>query len=90
MGRLFGLVLLLLSLYVGMTLYTEGIRSAFGGAFAPIAPGGKDAAPVATHLTPLATDVDGPSDRERRVWITDAVREQVRADMQTGARRRGY
>jgi hypothetical protein len=81
---------MLVALYVGMTLYTQGLESAFGGAFAPIQPADGRDAPLATHLTPAAQLADGPSDRERRVWVTDAVREQVSSDLETGARRRGY
>jgi hypothetical protein len=90
MGRAFGLVLILMALYVAMTLYTEGIESAFGGAFAPIQPVATRDAPLATSLTPVAQFEDGPTDRERRVWVTDAVREQVTSDLRAGAKRRGY
>jgi hypothetical protein len=61
MGRFFGLVLMLVALYVGMTLYTQGLESAFGGAFAPIQPADGRDAPLATHLTPAAQLADGPS-----------------------------
>jgi hypothetical protein len=90
MGRLFGLIAMLVSLYVAMTLYTQGIEVAFGGAFAPIAPAGDRDVPVATSLTPAAQLADAPSERKRRVWVTDAVRDQVNHDLEMGARRRGY
>jgi hypothetical protein len=77
MGKAFGLILMLIALYVGMTIYTEGIDQAFGGA-------------LATHLTPGAQSADAPADRERRGSITDRVRERVTADMEAGRRRRGY
>jgi len=32
MGKLFGLVVIVLGIYAGMELYTEGTRGAFGGA----------------------------------------------------------
>ena len=89
MARTFGLVLMLVALYVGMTIYTRGVEHLFGGAFAPIQPMSQREAPLATHLTPAAQLSDEPADRERRVWITDAVREQVNADIQAGSRRRG-
>ena len=91
MGRAFGLVLILIAIYIGMTLYTEGIESGFGGALAPIRPMDHRDEPLATRLTPVAQFEDSaPADRERRVWITDAVREQVSADLKSGAARRGY
>jgi hypothetical protein len=34
MGRIFGIVLFCVSLYVGLELYVEGTRNAFGGIFA--------------------------------------------------------
>ena len=36
MSKGFGLVLMLVSLYIGMTIYQEGLEHAFGGAFAPL------------------------------------------------------
>ena len=103
MGRIFGWVLLLAALYVGMTVYTEGIEHAFGGAFAPLEPIAQREEPSATALTPAAQMADAPSERRhataegegrperaRRVPITEAVRERVTSDLQTGARRRGY
>jgi hypothetical protein len=90
MGKAFGLILMLAALYVGMTIYAEGLESAFGGAFAPIEPANEREAPLATHLTPGAQFVNGPTDRERREWVTDTVRERVSADLEQGGRRRGY
>ena len=90
MGKLFGLVAMLVALYIAMTLYTKGIEGAFGGAFAPIEPANNRDAPIATHLTPAAQLAEPPSERQRRVWITDAVRERVTSDLDEGARRRGY
>jgi len=31
MGKLFGIVMIVLGIYVGMELYTEGMQNAFGG-----------------------------------------------------------
>ena len=90
MGKGFGLVLIVIALYVVMTLYSEGIQNAFGGALAPIQPAATRDAPLATSLTPAAQLEDAPTERERRVWITDAVREQVNSDLRAGAERRGY
>ncbi len=38
MNRLIGLLLMLTAIYVGMTLYTEGLDHAFGGIFLIPAP----------------------------------------------------
>ena len=89
MSKTFGLVLMLIALYVGMTVYQRGLDHAFDGAFAPVAPANdRDEAP-ASHLTAGAGTASGPTDRERRVWVTDAVRERVSADLREGARRHG-
>ncbi len=37
MGRMFGLVLLLVSVWVGVEVYTRGLEGAFGGALASFA-----------------------------------------------------
>jgi hypothetical protein len=90
MAKAFGLVAILVAMYVGMTIYTKGLEHVFGGAFAPIQRSDRDA-PLATQLTPAAGLAETvPTDRERRVWVTDAVREQVSADLRSGAQRRGH
>jgi hypothetical protein len=89
MGKAFGLVLMLISLYIGMTIYTKGIEQSFGGVFAPIEPMSQREAPLATGLTPAAGLADEPSGSDRPVMITDRVRNQVKADFATGARRLG-
>ena len=91
MSKAFGLVLMLVSLYIGMTIYQEGLENAFGGAFAPIQPLDQRDEPLASELAPSGQfDAAGPADRERKVWVTDAVRNQVNRDLQSGAQRRGY
>jgi hypothetical protein len=92
MGKAFGLILMLIALYVGMAIYGEGIENAFGGAFAPLQPASQRDEPLATHLTPGAQMADAPSEprRRRRVPLTQAVRERVKADLDSGAKRRGY
>jgi hypothetical protein len=81
---------MLVSLYIGMTLYTEGIEGAFGGAFAPVESQNQREAPLTTHLTPGELAPDARSDGSENVWITDHVRQKVSADYESGARRRGY
>ena len=90
MAKAFGLVLMLIALYVGMTIYTKGIDRFVGNAFEPIQPAAsRDAAP-ATHLTPGAQLAAPPTERTRRVRLTDSVRDRVEDDIEKGARRRGY
>jgi hypothetical protein len=89
MTKAFGLIAMLIALYIGMTIYSEGIENAYGGIFAPIESSDRDAA-MTTGLTPAAGMADAPSSGVRRVKVTDAVRERVSADLEEGARRRGY
>ncbi len=93
MGRMFGLVLLLVSLYIGMTIYTKGAEetlSSVHSALAPIQPMSQRETPLATGLTPAAGLADEPSAPARPVKITDAVRNRVTSDLSLGASRRGY
>jgi len=87
MARAFGLVLLLISLYIGMEIYTKGIEHTLGGAFAPIQPMSQRETPLATGLTPAAGLADEPASPDRPVKITDAVRNRVSADLAAGAGR---
>lgn len=87
MGKAFGLVLMLISLYIGMTIYSKGIEHTLGGAFAPIQPLSQRDEPLATGLTPAAGLADEPSSPDRPVKITDAVRDRVSADLAAGAQR---
>jgi len=86
MGKAFGLIVMLLALYIGMTIYSRGLEQAYGGLFAPIASSDRDSSP-ATALTPLAGTAEAPTEAARRVKITDAVRDRVTADIAAGARR---
>ena len=90
MGKAFGLVMMLIALYVGMTVYTKGFDQAYSQVFAPIQPMAQRDTPLATGLTPAAGLADAPSGGEnRRVKLTDAVRNQVSADMALSASRHG-
>ena len=87
MGRAFGFVLVLAALYIGMQIYTGSVDSLLTRATAPIGGTSRDT-PLATGLTGAAGMADTvPTDRERRVWVTDVVREKVSADIARGARR---
>ena len=37
MGKLFGLILIVVGVWVGMEIYTQGVNRAFGGLFAGVA-----------------------------------------------------
>jgi len=89
MTKAFGLIAMIIGLYIGMTIYTEGLDQAYGGIFAPIESSERDSS-LATGLTPIAGMADAPTAPARRVKVTDAVRQRVNADIQEGARRRGY
>jgi hypothetical protein len=89
MAKAFGLIMMLIALYIGMTIYSEGIEQAYGGIFAPIA-SSDGGSPMATHLTPAAGMADAPTEPRPRKRITEAVRDRVTSDLQEGARRRGY
>ena len=91
MGKAFGLVMMVVALYLGMTVYTKGFDQAYSSAFKPIQPMSQRETPLATGLTGAAGLADEPSGGENRpVKITDAVRNQVSADMALGASRSGY
>ena len=87
MGKAFGLIVMLLSLYIGMRVYTEGIDSLLGRVTAPIE-GTSRETPLASGLTGAAGMADTlPTDRSRRGRVTDVVRDRVTADLERGARR---
>jgi len=91
MGKAFGLVMMMIALYIGMTVYSKGFDQAYSSAFAPIQPTSQRETPIATELTGAAGLADAPSGGENRpIKVTDAVRDQVSADMVLGAERRGY
>jgi hypothetical protein len=87
MARIFGLVLMLIAMYIGMEIYSKGLENTLYGAFAPVQPMSKRETPGATGLTPAAGLADEPSGGDRPVTITDRVRKQVSADFAAGAHR---
>lgn len=88
MGKGFGLILMLISLYIGMEIYTEGMDRAFGGIFAPLESQNQSERPLAAGLTPLAQEADPPAASRPRHGVTDRVRARVTADIEEGTRRR--
>ena len=93
MGKAFGLVMMMIALYIGMQVYTKGAEQTLDTlhrSLAPIEPMAQGDTPHATGLTPVAELADAPSGGENRpVKITDAVRNRVSADMALGASRAG-
>jgi len=91
MSKLFGLILLLVSIYIGMSLYTKGVDRVVDGAFAPIESAGQREGSPAAFLTPGAQLADEPVAATRpRVRVTEQVRQRVSGDLARGAERRGY
>lgn len=45
MGKVFGVLVIVVGIWVGLEVYTEGVRGAFGGAFAALAPAEEGAPP---------------------------------------------
>ena len=88
MAKIFGVLLIVLGVWLGMEIYTKGMDHAFGGALArwsePLHP--------TRHLPASA-----PADRETRTEVTTGTRgslaqqvgQKVRGDIATGAARDG-
>ena len=88
MGKLFGLVSILIAMYIGMQIYTKGIDSMLGSALDPIESSERDSSPFGGHLT--GGDVTMPTERKRGP-VTQVVRDKVTADLRKGASRsKGY
>ncbi len=78
MGKAFGMLLMLVALWVGLTLYSEGTQSAFGGAFASVASAG------------VGRDGADPAGAAAgRAPLTERVRSRVAADLEAAAERHG-
>ncbi len=86
MRKGFGLILMLIALYIGMKIYADEMDDAFGGIFAPLESARGDA-PDLMGLSPAASEADAPSERGRRVPITEAVRDKVTRDIERGFER---
>ncbi len=78
MTRAFGLIAILIAMYLGMSIYTDGIDRTLNGIFASVEP-------VDDREDPLA---DSPSAPRQRV--TERIHDRVTADLQHAAQRRGY
>ena len=85
MVKAFGLITMLIALYIGMSLYTKGMDQTYEAAFGPA----EHESYQDTQVTSRA-DRTEPSSPNRRVMITDRVRQRVTSVIQEGARRRDY
>ena len=52
MGKIYGIVLIVVGIWVGMTIYTEGLDHAFGGVFTKLGaePAGRDVRPPTERI----------------------------------------
>ena len=87
MGRIFGLVTILIAMYVGMQVYTKGIDSVLSSTLDPIESSDRSSSSFGGNLT--GGEVTMPTERKRGP-ITQQVRDRVTADLQRGTKRRGY
>jgi hypothetical protein len=80
LSRLFGLILFVLAIYVGITIYTEGVGGAFGGIFEKLG--------MHTATTdPGGSDPFGLDSRPNTAPITDRVENRWRDYINTPSRR---
>jgi hypothetical protein len=90
MAKIFGVLLIVLGVWLGMEIYTKGMDGAFGGALA------RFTEPVHTNeRTPYDPSEKAAAERETRVTtgtrgsLAQRAGERVRADLAAGARRDG-
>ncbi len=81
MTRAFGLIAILIAMYLGMSIYTDGIDRTLNGIFASVEP-------VDDRDDPLADSPSAPPQPRQRV--TERIHDRVTADLQHAAQRRGY
>jgi hypothetical protein len=85
LARIFGLLLIVLGIYLGLTVYEQGVDGALGGLFA------RGRASEAPAASPVADDA-APAESRRAGSpspgaITQRVRQRVTEAVQQGARR---
>jgi len=93
MAKIFGVLLIVLGVWVGMEIYTKGMDEAFGGALARLS------APLETDETTDydasdSTSSDGPTERDTRPStahgsLAQRVGVKVQSDIDAGAHRDG-
>ena len=85
MGRLFGIALILATLWLGIRLWTQGLSGLYAPAEAPI----EESAEAEQADEPPAEPVRRQArPRGERVPITEYVRDRATRDIQQGAERR--
>lgn len=85
MGRLFGIALVLATLWLGMRLWTQGLSALY----APAEPPAEELAEVEhAEEQPSGSTRRQPGPRRERVPITEYVRDRATRDVQRGAERR--
>lgn len=72
MGKVFGVLVIVVGIWVGLEIYTEGVRGAFGGALA--------------SLAPEAAEEGAPAEPHR--WAGERARDSVLRAHEKGAERR--
>ncbi len=63
MGRLFGIVLIVLGVWVGAEVFSKGVHGAFGGRLAPLAGAEPEAEPAAPTTERAAQAVERAYDQ---------------------------
>ncbi len=81
MTKAFGLIAIIIAMYLGMSIYTEGIDRTLDGILASVEPVDDPAAGLAGGSSALS---------QRHGRVTERVRDRVTADLQQAAQRRGY
>lgn len=93
MARLVGLILMLVGIYLGVVVYTEGADAAFGGIFASADEAdfedGASTLDDAEQQETAAREPERPAGAPTRMPITSRVREKVQRTMDERAERIG-
>lgn len=82
MGRLFGLILLVLAVWVGVEVYEKGVDHAFGGVFAWMGSPLQSEYEQGSRVEPSGREVQSGS-------IAQKMGAKVQSDIDAGARRDG-
>lgn len=86
MGKLFGIVSILVAMYIGMQIYTKGMDGTLDRAFGAIEASERDSS--ASGSAPTGSDATAPTERTPG-RLTERVRDKVTLDLQRGAARSG-
>ena len=83
MAKLFGLILIVMGVWVGIEVYDKGMDGAFGGAFAWVS------APLAPNETRSGSSEEPSSRADHSGSIAQRVGTKVQSDIDAGAHRDG-